>query len=277
MKMSQFSEAMNHIDDALVAEAAEAAPSKKTTPVLRWCAIAACLVLLIGAVTVAATTDLGTQLIQTFTGGDEQDSYLQESGYDLSIQIKRVPTASLTGEIQEVPAIILHQIKNHQLWSSQMPNHFMKKFATPEEALQYIGLEPLLIPDWDLEVKYTSLSAHGDGNTGEILFFTLEIFHREENINVQTHATVYTDIWDSDTVHYSSRSNQELTYTESFYTTKNQLQCHIIASSPMESGYKTYSAFLVYDGILYHINVSHQAADEKRAEEILHQWADQFG
>ncbi|MBE6958796.1 MAG: hypothetical protein E7447_06580 [Ruminococcaceae bacterium] len=275
--MKTMASALNHIDDELIAEAMETTPRSKRNPILRWCILAACLVLLIGTVTVAATTDFGTQLLQTFTGETRPNSDWQESGFDLRIQIRRIPTSSLTGEIQEVPAIIRHQIENHKLWYSQLPDHFLKKFASPEEARQYIGLETLRIPDWNLDVKYTSLSAFGDHTTGEIRYLTLEIFYRKNNINVQARATAYTELWDSDTVYHSARSHQETTYTESFYTTANGLQCHIIASSPLPSGYKTFSCFLVYDGILYHLNVSHQPADETAAKEIIHQWADQFG
>lgn len=277
MNEPKIANALTCVDDDLITEAMEITPCKKRNPILRWGILAACLVLLIGTFTVAATTDLGTQLLQTFTGETKPNSDWQESGFDLRIQIKRIPTSSLTGEIQEVPAIIRHQIENHQLWYSQLPNHFMKRFASPEEARQYIGLDTLRIPDWNLDVKYTSLSALGDHTTGEIRFLTLEIFYRKNNINVQSRATAYTQLWDSDTVYHSSRSNEELTYTESFYTTANGLQCHIIASSPLPSGYKTFCCFLVYDGILYGLNVSHQPVDEAAAQEIVHQWADQFG
>lgn len=270
----KLANALEHIDDKLIAEAIEATPRKRRNPIPRWSILAACLVLLIGTITVAATTDFGSQLLDTFTK-DPSPNF--ESGFDLRIQIKRIPTSSLTGEIQEVPAIIRRQIENHKLWYSQLPDHFLKKFSSPEEARQYIGLETLHIPDWNLDVKYTSLSALGDSTTGEIRFLTLEIFYRKNNINVQARATAYTQLWDSDTVYHSARSNQETTYTESFYTTANGLQCHIIASSPLPSGYKTFSCFLVYDGILYHLNVSHQPVDETAAKEIVHQWADQFG
>lgn len=277
MNALKIADALNHVDDDLLTEALEAVPQKSIKTLRRWCVLAACLVLLVGTITVAATTELGSQLLQTFTGETQPDSDMIESGYTLSIPIKRISLSSLTGEIREVPSIILKQIENYQPWSSQMPNHYLRRFPSPESAWQFIGLEKLYIPQWDLEVQYTSLSALGDENSGDLLTFTLEIFHRTGDINVQFRSTVYTELWDSDTVYHTSIANQELTYTESFYTTGNGLTCHIISTSTMESGYQGLHGFLVHDGILYELNVSYLAEDSAKAEEIFYQWADQFG
>lgn len=268
---------MSYIDDDLIAEAANEPGTTRIKPWVRWGIVAACLVLLFGTITVAATTDLGAHIFETFIRKPDPKSDYTEYGYVLSTEIERIPVAALTGDIQEVPSRIRWQMENFPLLSSQMPTTFIKRFSSAAEAREYIGLHPLHAVDWDFEEVFTTLTVHGTGDDGAMLHIHLETFYRTDNINIQTFADIYTENWEDEIIYHRAISTENVEYSESFYTTKNQLQCRVITSTTRESGYIGMEGFLVYDGILYWMNVSHLEEDAARAEELLYQWADQFG
>ena len=58
--------------------------------------------------------------------------------------------------------------------------------------------------------------------------------------------------------------------------TKKNLQCHIITSTALESGYLGMDGHIVRDGILYNLHIAYKQQDTEQAEDLLHQWAEQF-
>ena len=271
MKTPRITNSMTYIEDDLIAEIISETPHKKSSRPLRWCAIAACFFLLVGTVAVAATIDYASTPKET-----QPDFYPHEEGYDLRLYIDRIPTTALKGGIQEVPAILRKKMEKPDLSSSLSLNSFLKKFASLKEAEEYIGLDILQVPDWDWGDAPATVYAHSNDESGEIAFLYLEQFTRTDNVGIQYFAYVYTEHWGSDVAYHRAHDDQSRTFTESFYTTKSGLQCHIISASAMESGYLGMSGFIVQDGIKYHIHVSFLPSDAERAEEILHQLADQF-
>lgn len=275
----KLANAIENIDDDLLVEAMDTVPQKKSRKILRWGILAACLVLLIGTVTVAATTELGDWLLDGFSWETKSESPDEPPyGYTVHLPIDRIPLSDLTGEIKEVPSIVLEQIKNHQLWYSTIPNHFVKKFATPEDAGKYIGLETLQLPNLDFKVLFTDLSAYCDSETGQIQWFSLMINHRAEKFNVNTIITVYTELWDREAIFSTAfPEDPDRTFTEDLYITANGLSCNIILEGSAPGEYQAMSAFLVDEGIMYSIHMLFYEPDRADAEEILQQWADQFG
>lgn len=279
MNEPKIANALTCVDDDLIVEAMEITTCRKRNPVLRWGILAACLVLLIGTVTVAATTDLGEWLLDGFFWETKSETPDQPPyGYTVHLPIDRIPLSDLTGEIREVPSIVLEQIKNHQLWYSTTPTHFVKKFATPEDAKKYIGLDILQLPNLDHEILFTDLSAHCDSETGQIQWFSLMINHRADKFNVNTIITVYTELWEREAIFSTAfPESPDRTFTEELYTTANGLSCNVILEGNTPGEYQAMSAFLVDKGIMYSIHISFYEPDRDDAEEILHQWADQFG
>ena len=271
----KLANALENIDDDLLVEAMDTVPKGKSKKILRWGILAACLILLIGTATVAAATWIANGFSwEPLSQSPDKDPY----GYRVYVPIDPIPLSALTGEIQEIPAIILTQVENHQKYDSILPTHFFKQFSAPEDALAYIGLSRLHIPNLDLEPDQTTFSSNSLDTTGEIQVFTLMIHYRDPDMSINAIATVYTEHWTGDGVisfSYPEHENQE--FTESLYTTHAGLACHIISGRNTDGPHHSMNAFLVCDGILYSYFSSYAPADEARAEEILHQWADQFG
>ena len=86
---------------------------------------------------------------------------------------------------------------------------------------------------------------------------------------------LYTEDYEED-ITYGSRTTEDVVFTESFYTTDNQLQCHIITSTALGSGYLMMDGYLVQDGILYNLHIAYLDKDAKQAEYLLYQWANLF-
>ncbi|MCC8121760.1 MAG: hypothetical protein LIO42_07250 [Oscillospiraceae bacterium] len=266
MSGAEFLDRLALVDPAFVAQA-DAMPAGRRGR-LKWPVIAACIGLLIlGAVSAMAAGGFGTRLISSFTGK-------QESGYSLSIELERISTDELTGDILEVQDIIKKQYEEFEVFSSSAPSQWGTRFETREEALTYIGLDGLKTLDWELEEQGTALSVCGN-QEGQITSLTLETDYVEEQIRLYFFSDVYTE---NETGELSTgvAAAESVTFQESFYTTESGKQCHIIKGSAMESGYLCMDGYLVDGGILYTLHIAYLSADASRAEELMNQWADQF-
>lgn len=275
MKASRLANAMSYIDDDLISGAVMDTKNKKTGRWLKWGTAAACVCLLFGTITVFAATDLGTHMIDMFTSRTEPGSDYSESGYVLSADMKKVSANLFSGDIKEVSDIILQQIKDYSSYSSQSPGSWRKKFASSSEARAYIGFSPLQGLDWDLEEQSSELIVTGN-EKGEIQALQLETDYQVGDVRLQAFSYIYTDKYEND-ITYGSVTTEAVEFRESFYTTEHQLQCHVITSTALDSGYMTMDGYLVQDSILYNLHIAYLEKDTEQAEDLLHQWANLFG
>lgn len=241
---------------------------------LRLLPIVACLIIILSTVTIFASTGWGTRIIDIFTSRTEPGSDFSESGYDLSIDIEKIPVNLLKGEVQEVPSVIVQQFENYKPIYSWYPGSWHKEFSSFAAARDYIGLDFLDFLDWNLEEQSIKLMVTGNAK-GELLILQLETYYQVDDIRLQAYSHIYTEDYD-EKITYGSRTTEDIVFTESFYTTDNQLQCHIITSTALESGYLMMDGYLVQDGILYNLHIAYLEKDVKQAEDLLYQWANLF-
>lgn len=235
--------------------------------------LAACIVLILSTVTVFAKTSLGTQIIDMFTSRKQGTGSYTESGYDLLVDVEKIPVSKL-GDVQQVSKEILKQIADYQPWESWYPYSWYEEYETVEEAISFIGLKTIQKIDWNLKEQHTSLTVLGDKN-GELKQISMETNYKEGDIRLQAFTQIYTDNY-SDKITYGTRTTEDVTYEESYHKTKSNLQCHIITSTALESGYLCMDGYIVKDGILYSLHVAYRQQDTKQAESLMRQWAELF-
>lgn len=244
---------------------------RKTRRWVRWVVAAACLCLIVGTAAALTTTEFGTRLIGLFTLGEDSD----ESGYRLGIGIERVSQKELTGAIQEVPEIIVQQYKDYEPYDSWFPGHWKERFSSSAEAREFVGYAGLKGLDWDLEEKWTTVSVLGDRD-GNIQTVGLETCYEDGTIRMQAGSRLYTEYYDGELT-AGVHSTNYIEFTESYYTTKNGKQCHIISGISDETGFLFLDGYLVEGGVLYHLHsIASRNVDDKETQELLRQWADQF-
>lgn len=236
--------------------------------------LVACFVLIYCTITVFAYTGWGTRIIDIFTSRAEPGSDFSESGYDLSIDIEKIPVKLLKGEVQEVPSVIVQQFKDSKPHDNWYPGSWQKDFLSSAAAREYVGLKALGFLDWNLDEKSTNLMVTGNEN-GELLIIQLETHYQVGDIRLQAYSHIYTENY-KEVITYGSRTTEDIVFTESFYTTDNQLQCHIITSTALESGYLMMDGYLVQDNILYNLHIAYLDKDAKQAKDLLYQWANLF-
>lgn len=266
--------ALTDVNDEFVYEAMKFENSITISKRMRLIPIVACLVMLISGASIFAFTDLGTYLIESFTSRTEMGSDYSESGFDLEIDIDKVPVTSLSNEIQEVSDIIIQQFESTSIFSSWYPGHWQEKFESLSEAIDFIGYDKLVDINWNYAEEQVLLNVMGN-EKGEILSVRLETWYLLDDIRLQSTLYLETE-YSEDSPEYNLRSTESIEFKESFYSVNEHVKCHIITSSPLESGYLTMNGFLVKEDILYNLHVSFKAPDEKKAKELLHSWANLF-
>lgn len=273
MRGNEFLDKMELINPAYV-EAADDTPKIIKRSHLRWSAIVACFCILIGSTTAIAISGFGTQLMDFFTSRTEPGSDYSESGYVLSVQIEKVPTAALKGEIQEVPALIRQQFESRKPYMNSLPNSWYKTFESRSDAYDYVGFDGLKRLQWNLEEDKTTLDVQGT-RSGNILSVSVVTSYAVHNIRLQFFADIYTENMEGE-ITVGTATTENVNFTESFYTTKNGKTLHIIEQTTLKSGYMAKDGYLTEDGVLYNLHISYLKEDADQAEELLVQWADLF-
>ena len=268
MSTKTFSDAMGLIDDKYILEAAEY--SKSTGKILRLrriptaAAVALLAVLLLGCAVLAAGV-FGTQLLGFFHSGEE-------SGYDLSVNIEKVPLDALTGKIRETGGIIRQQFSEYKEFDSQSPDSWQGTFATRDAACDYIGYNKLKRIDLGYDEKETTLTVAGN-EQGQILSFALDTDYTAGDMRVFFSSFVFTEYHKGENW-ISDRATENLDYEESFYTTASGNQCQMISASAMESGVLWTDGYIVEDSVLNTLHVIYRDGDAAEAVELIRHWAD---
>ena len=273
MRGSELLGKMELIDPAYV-EAADAFPAVKNRSRIRLWLLAACIGLLILSATAFATSDFGTRLLESFSGKSEPGSDYSESGFKLSVDIEKVPVNALKGSIQEVPALIRQQFLSYKPHMSWYPGHWKKTFPSRDAAYDYIGLKQLKYVPWDWKDKKTELWVHGNKN-GDIQSVAVETFSTVGDINLQFFTNIYTKNLEGE-ITIRSVTTEYAEYSQFYYTTAQNKALHVIEQTALESGYQCMDGYLVEDGVLYHLHISHLEKDTDQAKKLLLRWADLF-
>lgn len=278
-KEEKLYRSLTNIDDEYIDEMMQSsvhmviARKKPVKSMKYYIMIAACIVLVLSTATVLAKSSFGTRLIEMFTSRRQGTGPYTESGYDLLVDVERIPVREL-GDIKGVSEEIRKQIASYQPTQSWYPNSWYKTYASSEDAIAFIGLDIIQKLDWELEEKHASLTVLG-ANNGDIKHVSMETRYQEGDVRLQAFAQIYTENY-QEQITYGTRTTEDASFKESYYTTKNNLQCHIISSTALESGYLGMDGHIVRDGILYNLHIAYKQQDTELAEDLLHQWAEQF-
>lgn len=270
MNAQQFSEVLGEIDHSYLKEAVSyhrtGRPFRRLHRLPAALTAAMLALLLIGCVTAAAGI-FGTRLIDLF-------SSRTESGYDLSVDIKKIPTEDLSDDLLAVGTAIQQQFETSQPHQSWYPGHWQADFPSREEACRFIGLDLSAPAEWAQEEQQTTLNVSGTAQ-GQILQFDLITDYEVNGIRVFLSSSIYTENYTGE-ITFDVRVAEDVEFEESFYTTSGNLSCQVIASSALDSGYLGLDGYLVSGGVLYNLHIAYQDGDFPQAEAILHQWADSF-
>ncbi len=257
------------VDPAYI-EAAEAPPGVKKKLWTLWrAAVAACICLALLAGTAAAVGGGRTWLVEMFVGRGSE-----ETGYELGVDMDVIPTSRMSENLETVSKALVRQFETTTLFSSWMPGHWMEKNFSVDEAWEFIGLESLRKPSWDLEVWCNTLNVYGDSG-GKISSILIDTGYREGDVSLQAWAEIKTENFAGE-LHLQSVGEKGTSFEEIFLSTPGGNSCQVISSSANERGWLGLTGYLVENSVLYQLHVSYQEQDAARAEELLRQWADQF-
>lgn len=273
MRGNEFLDKMELVDPVFV-EAADVVPAVKNRGHIRWGVIAACLCLLMGSVTAMAVSGSGTKVIDFFTSRTDFGSDYSESGFTLSVEVEKIPVDALKGKIREVPTYIKEQFDSYEHYMSWFPGHWQETFESRNDAYDYIGFDGLTKLQWGLEEGQTELNVYGEPN-GAIISVMVETHYTVGDIRLQFFSYIYTENA-KDEITTGTVTTEYAEFTESFFTTANNKTLHVIEQTALESGYMGMDGYLVENGVLYQLHISHLANDAEQAKELLRQWADLF-
>lgn len=273
----RFSEIINEIDGRYIEEAVFYQQEKKQRRHFRhlsaaWAAVL--LILSLAAAAAVAAGIFGTKLLDSYTSRREPGTDFVESGYDLAVEIQRIPHEELSEQVRNAGQLIVQQFENYTPTNSWYAGLRQTSFSSREQACDYIGFPFLNELDWDLKEQNSVLNIHGN-KEGDILYLNLETDYAVDKIRLQCFSIIYTDNYQDEIV-IGSRTAEAVKFSESFYETVSGKKCHIISSTEMDSGYLGMEGYIVDDGILYSVNISYLKEDAGKAQELLRQWADLF-
>ena len=278
MSTRKFSDAMNELDARYVEEAVSYDPKAKGKLRFsrRWPVIliaAGLSVVLIGCVAVVAS-GFGTRLISIFTSEKTNGSNVEESGYDLAVNIERIPVNQLSEEINQTGETIKQQIADYNPLSSWAPEYWKTSFTTRKEAYEFVGYQGLKQQELGLNEQETSVNVIGD-QEGKISSVWIESYYTADDLRAQVFSYIYTENY-TEEISYGGRTTESVEFKESFYTTPNHITCQIIDASALESGYLMMDGYIVDNGVLYDLHIAYKEKDSEKAQDLLHRWADQF-
>ncbi len=274
MTESKIARAIGQLEDDLIRAAITYSPTHSKVKKIKWVLLAACICLLLFSATAVAVSNLGTQVTDFFTDKREPRSDYSESGFDMTIQMEKIPADALTGDIQEVGELIRQQYQNYQYWNNWLPSHVQKKFNTQQDALAYIGFSGLKQFGWHLPEGGSTLNVFGNGDF-EITNLHLETLYTEGDIRMQYSSWIYTENYPGE-INTGGRTTESVEFTESFYATANKKTCHLIEMTALQSGYCGLDGYIVDGNVLYKLHIAYKEKDADRALELLHLWADFF-
>ena len=230
--------------------------------------VAACLVLILGTISVFAAAELGVRLFQ-------KHSSSEESGYDIAVEIERKPMSHMSEDVREISNQIVEQFRTYEPYCNQYAGSWDQEFPSPAEAVEFIGLRELEMPDLGLEEDRTTVSVLGNPD-GKIQQVSLCAEYHKGKIRVQSVAEVYTEHSAVPSIHTGISAMEEIEFTQRYYTTSHDISCLVMAGTPMKTGRVFQTGYLVKDGILYSLHISCEEENRQQVESLLRQWADSF-
>lgn len=275
MNEMDFLEGINELDPELLEEKSKAKRSVRPKAV-RWIAIAAALLLILGGTTVYAITNNIKLGKFTRPGGEQVVS--------AEATLPLVKWKSFKGDVKNAGEIIAEQYVTYTpapAHSSTMvlPGVYGRSFDSIEEAMEYIGLKGLKTPPFPYD-DFDRCSVTAQGNAeGQVESVELYIEHvNGYEMGAQEYVTILTEYAEDGSLDKSVASSPDFPRDVEFlyYTTPGGNECRIAVSRPQfESRYMSLSGYVISGSAFYWLNLGGvPQTDYDHALEVMHAWAD---
>lgn len=259
---------ITNIREDFIEEAIRAKQTRKPRKnTFRFLGAAACLVFIIGAVT-ALATDFSVRWLGSRTAP-------KESGYELAVDMEKKPLSRMSPQLQQVSQIITEQYRLAAPWDNWYPGHWKKHFSDSQEALAFVGLPELKMPDLGLPEEQNSLNVNGLAD-GTITDLFLQTDYHSGPFRLQSTATVCTEYETEYPRITGAFASEELDFTMQQLCTDRNVSWIMVSADSMQSGYTWRTGYLVNEGILYTLDISFPAENSAQAEKMLQSWANLF-
>ncbi len=178
---------------------------------------------------------------------------------------------AFSGDIAEVPGIIAAQFENYSLHSSVSPDFYYVDFTSSQELLDYLSLEQVKVPQWDLSENLNSITIYGT-EEGEFKEVILETTYATDNIGIQSFARIYGKESETVEMHLLEHTGV-FTTVEDYY---NENGKYVLLTDASESEYGTcgMDAYFVEDNVFYNVHIAYRPEHEAEAREWLEKWAE---
>lgn len=289
MKNTDFIKMFGEIDDDFITEAVEEKSIRKSFPIKKWLAAAAC----IGIITASATAIMAAANIISFAGSHDTivigrfGKTKPATGYTVKMQIESIAKDEINAEIG-----------------------FGRSFYKVSDALEYLDCDKIEIPDLGLHQGVTGVWITDDPK-GEA--YDLEVYshYQGDGINFHTKAKAKIDETSGiKTNHFEefSAAGENIEYTEKYFVNDNGIEYMVVKSDVVEDYYNEtmnkdqkqrdvyLNAYLVKNGVAYTFSCTiRKVYDEKdpwatqiydemiytdednaKYETYLHKWANSF-
>ena len=261
MKSEDIYNGISRISPELLEEAeSHGFPVRRKYSILKWTAAAAVLVLLCGVGVFGAAGGFTVKKVMA-------------NGYVISTDLSRIPMKEIGGSVNEASWIILDQFKNTTPYSSWYPGSYYKELKSPEEASDYVGLSQLQTPYFPYEDATVQIRVAGN-RKGRIEQIIVAVENCTANVRVFNHATLYTEHYDGKVYEMENLYPQDISFTQGTFVTAAGLLCTAIESSPLDSGYKGITGYVVSGDVVYSCHTAFLSKDQAEAEKIIHDWAE---
>ena len=301
MKSEQLLDALNDIDDSMIAETNPFHEEEITTPVLQVTGgtgkggkrkmrksillVAVCAVFLLSGVVYAATGgDLLNIIRNKGTDGDGETTveYLEKT---------TVLMSDLRGEIQNAPAEIQGQVEAfnalsemERMASSVMPEALRKSFGTVEDAIAYIGYDQLNYPKINYPTESVDVDMTGcevpDGySLSTITMTATQQYSSDPAYFCQTLATFFTEHADANAAMRLSLSERaELAEEQRVAGGRTFSILHTNEPDPDYEGEKLLctEVFTTENDVVFLFHIVYGEDNRTEAEAVITEWMNSF-
>ena len=301
MKSEQLLDALNDINDSMIAETNPFHEEEIITPMLQVTGgtgkggkrkmrksillVAVCAVLLLSGVVYAATGgDLLNIIRNKGTDGDGETTveYLEKTTVSMS---------DLRGEIRNAPAEIQEQVKAfnalsemERMASSVMPEVLRKSFGTVEDAIAYIGYDQLNYPKINYPTESVDVDMTGcevpDGySLSTIIMTATQQYSSDPAYFCQTLATFFTEHADANSVMRLSLSERaELAEEQRVAGGRTFSILHTNEPNPDYEGEKLLctEVFTTENDVVFLFHIVYDEDNRAEAEAVITEWMNSF-
>ena len=188
----------------------------------------------------------------------------------------RIPVMDIRGAVTEAGPILAEQVADQDPLSSLLPE-YRKSFASPEQAYEFVGYDPLRIPDVGREPDSVEVSADAD-EEGRLTGVQVLLTYSDGNVTAWSSCDLYTEFSEGPaeiSVTSFSDAFEGVNYTGETRTVRGR-EFHVVKSTPFDNGWLDEMVFWQENSVVYHLSLRFQPADQDAADRIAGAWMASF-